>query len=266
MADRAVSDYLRIIQEFARSIELPEYALENATRLARGRLPFVIVLQEPCNTADTMPYQQMVYGDETADGNRRAERFGSPTLQEVESLVKEESEGQYGLEDVSILDLHPVHSRRAQAYTDAATLAEGRRAFVRALWKKVREHKSVVIVVLTCKASDTVQVLESSMKNAGTSTKVRVHFRDETRRCTIIKGFHPSTYLRNDYNSEWSVTEINTARAVLRHCFRLAFKQLLQLPDNRISLHNQEQLLQTWRDQVRMRQQVQSMTEGLQRL
>lgn len=110
-----MEEYLRVLQRYGKRKEDDEYeySLDNALALAAGRLPLVVVLQEPYNTADSVPYDTMVYEDESVE-EWGPERIGSATLQELEDLIERASRHKYGLEDVSIFDLNTLLSQDIQ--------------------------------------------------------------------------------------------------------------------------------------------------------
>lgn len=84
-----------------------EYSLDTALALADGRLPLLVVLQEPCNTADSVPHDAMVYGDESGE-ECVPERMAFATLQELEDVMERASSHKYGLKDVSVFDLNTL--------------------------------------------------------------------------------------------------------------------------------------------------------------
>lgn len=53
--------------------------IRNAVRLAKGSLPIVVVLKEPCASADKFEHDTMVWGGEDADINM-LQHYGSATL------------------------------------------------------------------------------------------------------------------------------------------------------------------------------------------
>lgn len=93
-----MASYLDILQSYGATIEIYEHSLQNALELAKGHLSLIVIMQEPCNIAATVPYEDMVYGNESAD-MYTIERVGSPALQEVERLAENASERKYSLED-----------------------------------------------------------------------------------------------------------------------------------------------------------------------
>jgi hypothetical protein len=79
--------YLEILRDHSKNLDLGEYSLSNAKALAKGTLPIVVLMQEPCNQADRVPYQKMVYSDPDAEAWTHAYK-GSAALQEIEYLTE----------------------------------------------------------------------------------------------------------------------------------------------------------------------------------
>lgn len=87
-----------------------ELSICNAVCLTEGSLPLVVVMEEPYASADWFDYNTIVWGDEDAKINTLRDD-GSATLQEVDSLIREASDGRYRLQDVSVFDLDTLLSR-----------------------------------------------------------------------------------------------------------------------------------------------------------
>ncbi len=207
--------------------ELYEYSLDNALALAEGIISLVVVLQEPCNIADTVPYDVMVHGNASAS-SWGPERVGSATLQEIDSLAEKSSNGKYGLDDLSIFDLNTLLSQDLQDESDDidADLDEAHSVF----WNMILAKKPKAILVLTTSAGlsnhGPVTNLGSSLRRAGSTRFLTLWTKDGPHRSLIIYGFHPSVYLREDYVSsrEWSSEEVRLANEVLHVCFAKAFE------------------------------------------
>ena len=97
----------QLLEQYSRNKDLGNHSTENAFRLACGRLPFIILLQEPCKAADVMPYEMMVTAD-GGEGKRNKYTSGSPTLQEIENAICATSNGQMSLQDVSLIDINMI--------------------------------------------------------------------------------------------------------------------------------------------------------------
>lgn len=228
--------------------ELYEYSLENALALAKGNLSLVVVLQEPRNTADVVPYDVMVYGDASVS-NWGPERVGSATLQEIDSLAEDSSKGRYGLRDVSIFDLNTLLPKDLQEESDnvEADLVEAQGVF----WDMVLAKQPDAILVLTATARSSkhkqVKCLGSSLRKAGSTRPFILHTGNGRHESLIIYGFHPNAYLREDYvaGSNWLPEDVSLANEVLRVCFAKAFEASCGLP--RDSIHDNE-VLNQWRE------------------
>jgi hypothetical protein len=237
---------------------LGEYSLSNAIALARGTLPIVVLLQEPCNQADRVPYDAMVYGDPDAEEWTHAYK-GSATLQELENLIEVESYGNYDLHDLHIFDLNTLLSPNIQS--SSHDLNHDLREAHKTCWSMIKAKKPKVILVLTTHAGGSkvsgLRPLESSLKSAGSTSKMKI----EEHEVRVIHGFHPSMYLRDDYISgkDWSPQDADVARAVLSFCVAQAF---VCLKDERGVLVD-ETLFKKWRDLVGPKQQFNNIEDAL---
>ncbi len=160
--------HLEILRNHGETTSLYEHSLQNALDLASGHLPLVVVMQEPCNLADTASYENMVYGDDAAS-LYSVERVGCPALQEVERLAEEASADRYGLEDFSVFDINTLLSPDMQ--DDSKNLEADLLAAHQTFWDMIKALAPKVILVLTCTAGESqhkpVRLLSSSLKLAG---------------------------------------------------------------------------------------------------
>ena len=227
-----MSSQLEILQTYGETVDLYEFSLSNAIRLADGALSMVVVMQEPCNLADEVAYDTMVYGDQSStEWSQR--RIGCPALQEVESLIEEASNGRYGLDDVSLFDLNtllsPVLQQRLE---DSGDLQAELSAAHRTFWRMILAKRPKVIVILTCAAGKSenkaVRLFWSSIKAAGTKQQIMLRNRTHNHEAMIVRGFHPSMYLRDDYIAgiSWSHERTRAAKNMLRLCFIQALSTL----------------------------------------
>jgi len=211
----------------ADDLDLGKYSLKNALALASGSLPLVVLLQEPCNTADTLPYAKLVYGDRRAREGSSKHR-GSPTLQEVDRHVRRASDSEHDLQDVRVYELNPLLSPNVLCGLPKREQADERRLAQSTTWKMIKAEPPKVILVLTTGAgrSDVrgMRQFQSSLDSAGSMETVDIRGEE----CLVIYGFHPSVYLRDDYVSKrgWSPRDVARARGVLRFCFEQAFAHL----------------------------------------
>jgi hypothetical protein len=218
------STYLEILRAYSTNLELGEYSLSNAEALARGTLPIVVLMQEPCNLADSVPYNTMVYGDRNA--RKVSSKFkGSPALLEVEYLTELASYANYDLRDIHVFDINTLLSPKLQS--ESSELESDLRAAHSACWEMLKALKPKVILVLTTHANRSsvtgLQQLSSSLKKAGTTKTIEI----KGREVRVIHGFHPSVYLRKDYASrqKWLPEDRELAHNVVRFCFNQAFEE-----------------------------------------
>ncbi|KAK1088143.1 hypothetical protein LTR33_000702 [Friedmanniomyces endolithicus] len=256
-----MSNNLEILENYGTTIGTYEHSLPNALELAKGRLPLVVVMQEPCNLADEVPYEEMVYGDESAEGVR--ERVGCPALQQVEHLAEEVSGGTYSLEDFSVFDINTLHSKDMQ--DDLQNLEADLHTAHQTFWKMLTTKAPKVILVLTCTACSSqyrpLKSLYSSRISAATEDTITLWRNSTSHKATVIRAFHPSVYLRVDYieAEKWSQDEVLLANKILRLCFAKAFRILSGEPcaeDDR-----EEALLQAWKDTVGARNRSRALKE-----
>lgn len=212
--------HIKYLKVWADELQSTEYGLINATRLASGRLGWLIVLQEPCDSADFLPYDIMLNG-----GSYGGEDFdGCYTLREVEGIIADVSHGQYDLDDVAILDINTLLSADAQSELEDDThgLERAHSTFQR----MVLALQPDVILTLQCAgrgaSNKFVQMLSSSMKRAGTLDVVDLRGKD----AILVRGFHPSTYLREDYTKTISDEQVVLYQEMAIYCFRVAYEAL----------------------------------------
>jgi hypothetical protein len=241
--------YLEILRAYSASLDLGKHSLSNAETLAEGTLPLIVLMQEPCNQADRVPYDAMVYGDPDAENWTHAYK-DSAALQEIECLTGVESCEEYDLRDLHVFDLNTLSSPRIQSKSH--NLNGDIREAHKTCWKMIKAKKPKVILVLTTRAGGSknsgLRQLKSSLSIAGSTSTINI----EGHEIRVIHGFHPSMYLRDDYVSEnnWSPQEVNTARDVLHFCVAQA---LAFLEDDCNVLVNDD-LFKRWRKLVGPRQ------------
>lgn len=260
-----MASHLKILERHGTTRQLYEHSLENAKHLASGHLPLVVVMQEPCDLADTVPYDNMVYGDDSAD-MWTIERVGCPALQEVERLAEDASDRRYCLEDFSLFDINTLLSPNMQ--DDSEDLAAELLAAHQTFWNMIKAKAPKVILVLTCIAGRSqhkpVTLLSSSLKSAGSIRRISLWSNSIPNSAVVIQGFHPSVYLRDDYSTDqgWSHEEVFLANRVLRYCFQKAFDGL---SDEASFDFEDGEVLQAWRAQCRTREELRSLEESLRR-
>jgi hypothetical protein len=240
----------QLLEQYSRNKDLSDHSTENALRLACGRLPLIILLQEPCKVADVMPYEMMVTGD-GGEGKPNRYTAGSPTLQEIENTICATSNGQISLQDVSLIDINMLCSPSIQERDDFVDedLVEAQNLCLQII--KLVQPK--VVLILTCIARRSVvkgiRIFSSSLAEAGTKKRKSVGTGDDCHTFSVIKGFHPSVFLRTDYvnQRQWGEEQICCARKMLHWCFQ---KAMLELWDE--ECHDKAEAVQReWRKQCR---------------
>jgi hypothetical protein len=253
---------LDVLQTHGDTQELYEYTLNNALALADGTLPLVVLMQEPCNLADDVPYDIMVYGDEDAE-EWSTRRVGCPALQEVEWLADIASGGQYSLRDLHIFDLNTLLSKDLQAESD--DLPNDLRQAHSTCWAMIQAEKPKVILVLTTSARNSsvpkITLFGSSLQKAGRTRMIEIWDNGTKHTTLVVYGFHPSVYLREDYvsNNRWSAAEVDSANNILRLCFEYAFAFL----EGRHDEQGMEASLGYWRQLMAAGQQARQQMHGV---
>lgn len=124
-----------------------------------------------------------------------------------------------------------------------------------------------VIIVLTCAAGrskhNCVRLLWSSLKAAGSMEKITLHGGRGPREATVFRGFHPSTYLRDNYVEEgsWSSEKTRVASEVIRLCFTKAFTVL----DNESDAEDdhERKIMELWKTHTTQDAGVQALAEHM---
>jgi hypothetical protein len=214
-----MDEYLRRLVRYGEEEDFDKLPIRNAVCLAEGSLPLVVVLEEPCASADWFDYDTMVWGDEDANENT-LRHDGSATLQEVDSLIREASDERYDLQDISVFDLNTLLSQNYE--TSESCLDKAHKCF----WDmiKAKRPKAIVVMTTTAKKSNhkSVRLLWSSRYDTTKSTDITLP--GAPGKVTIIRGYHPSAYLREAYAATWLRDEEDEilARHMLRICFSKA--------------------------------------------
>lgn len=208
--------YLRRLVRYGKEEGFDELTIRNAMCLADGSLPLVMVLEEPCASADWYDYDTMVWGDEDANMNT-LRHDGSATLQEVDRIIREASDERYDSQNVSVFDLNTLLSQNYE--TSKSCLDKAHKCF----WDmiKAKRPKAIMVLTTTAKKSNhkSVRLLWSSRFVA--TERFDITLPGDPGKVAIIRGYHPSAYLRKDYAATWLREEEDEtlARHMLRICF-----------------------------------------------
>jgi hypothetical protein len=214
-----MDEYLRRLVRYGEEEGFDKLPIRNAMCLANGSLPLVVVLEEPCASADWFDYETMVWGDEDANMNT-LRHDGSATLQEVDSLIREASDERYDIENVSVFDLNTLLSQNYE--TSRPCLDKAHKCF----WDmiKAKRPKAIIVMTTTAKKSNhkSIRLLWSSRHV--TTERIDITLPGDPSKVAMIRGYHPSAYLRQDYAATWLRDEEDEtlARHMLRICFHKA--------------------------------------------
>lgn len=215
-----------------------QHSVENAIRLASGHLPIIVLMQEPCDHADTKPYYSMLNGDRTGNDDISG-TIGCPSLRQVDKAIKAVSAGKYRIEDVAILDINTMLSAsvRKRERVSEQEIVEAHAICL----SMIRLKKPKVVLALTCAAQSSslkgIRLFSSSLIEAGTVERRSVGNGDASQSFGLVKGFHPSVFLRADYIAQrgWSEVEVSLADRMFHLCVRRAFEEL---EDEEVSLED----------------------------
>ncbi|KAJ6114827.1 hypothetical protein N7486_000605 [Penicillium sp. IBT 16267x] len=177
-------NHLRILDDLARDLKVCSNGLLNARRLAKGYEDLVVVLIEPTDKAEQVPYTEML--------------AASPTLLYVNETLQFASSGQRNIENTIILDVRAFRSnsiRTSQSLDDQIRDDE-------LAYNKFEQIMSIlhprVVVVCQCatnKANNTfVRDICSSVEEAG---DIYLQKLPNDHECLFVKSFHPMYYGRS---------------------------------------------------------------------
>jgi hypothetical protein len=211
-----ISDYLEPLDRWAATLNESSLlrvtleALYNSRKLAEGKLKLAIVLIEPCNSHD-MSYEEMF--------------CRSDTLQEVDRLIRT-SDSDYTHLDVTVLDVRPLVNEKMMEnlamLEKKLIINEAHKVFEEVLLLK----KPDVILALQCQTKNAESPIVKSLCGFTPGTPRPSIIRLQDHEALVFRGFHPSTYLRDDYTANLDESEIEWLKKGLRLCFRSAFLAL----------------------------------------
>ena len=151
----------------------------------------------------------------------------SDTLREIDRLIRA-SDSDYTHLDVTILDVRPLVSEKMRKDLDLARLGEklgvneAHKVFEEVLLLK----KPDVILALQCQTKDAESPIVRSLCGFTHGTQMPDMIRLQGHETLVLRGSHPSAYLRNDYTANLDQSEIDSLREGLHRCFRSAFLTL----------------------------------------
>lgn len=142
---------------------------------------------------------------------------------QLQSLQTCASNGQISLQDVSLIDINMLCSPSIQERDDFVDkdLVEARTLCLQII--KLVQPK--VLLILTCVAHRSIikgiRLFSSSLAEAGTRKRKSVGTGDDCHAYSVIKGFHPSVFLRKDYinRRQRGEKQVCCARKMLHWCF-----------------------------------------------
>lgn len=154
---RVAIHHLEILDELARELKVCSNGLQNARRLANGYEDLVVVLIEPTDKAEEVPYEEMLAASET--------------LLCVDETLQFASGSQRNIENTIILDVRAFRSdfiRTSQSLKDQNRDDELAYDYFERIMSVLRPRVVVVCQCVTDEANNKfVQGLCSSIKRAG---------------------------------------------------------------------------------------------------
>lgn len=185
---RMATRHLRILVDLARNLKVSLNGLLNARRLARGYEDFVVVLIEPTDKAEQVPFSDML--------------AASPTLRAVDETLKFASGGERTIENTIILDVRAFRSnsiRISQSPEDRLRDDELAYKNFKQIMNVLRPRVVIVCQCITNEAADEfVRSLSSSIDEAGDMFLQKLSNNHE---CLFVKSFHPMYYGRSSDNA-----------------------------------------------------------------
>lgn len=185
---RVAIHHLSILDDLARGLKVTSNGLLNARRLAHGYEDFVVVLIEPTDKAEQVPFSDML--------------AASPTLLAMDETLKLASSGERNIENTIILD---VRAFRSNSIRISQSLEDRLRDDALA-YKSFKQIMSVlrprVVIVCQCIANEAadefVRNLSSSIEKAGDMFLQKL---PNDHECLFVKSFHPMYYERSRDNA-----------------------------------------------------------------
>jgi hypothetical protein len=170
--------------------------VENTIQFAKGRLSITIILLEPI--ADEGSFKEML---------QRCE-----TLREIDALIRHISEELYCLEDVTILDIRMLLSKRTRE--QFSLTEDDLEAAYDVVQEVLQMKRPEVILTLQCQTSTSKNILARELCSSFcASARVdTIHLHDHE--ALLVHGFHPSTYL--NYANDRAAIE--ASKAMIRAC------------------------------------------------
>lgn len=179
------TSHVDLLDDLARGLKVRSHGLQNAQRLATGYEDLVVVLIEPTDKAEEVPYEEIL--------------AASKTLLCINETLQFASFGERDIENTIILDVRAFRSdfiRTSQDLEDRTRGDELAYSNFEKIMSCLRPHVVVVCQCVTDEANNKfVKGLCSSTKEAG---KVYVQTLPNEHECLFIKSFHPMYYERSE--------------------------------------------------------------------
>lgn len=199
-------DHLQTLVDLGERWQVSDHALENALSLASGYSDLVVVLTEPCDRAEHVPYQEMF--DNT------------PTLRRVDEALRFAFHGHRSVENTIILDVQPFRSAEIRKSEGGDSDDLDREAFEQGFKKTINKLQPDCVLVCTCKdlGKSGNSLFRSSVASSGRLSLDPLDSGWETLR---VPSFHPM-YI--DRTEQTGSEEQQTRMKIMReHLFYATF-------------------------------------------
>lgn len=169
-------DHLQPLTDLGERWQLSNNALNNALSLACGYSDLVVVLTEPCNIAEHVPYEKMFNN--------------TPTLRRVDEALRFAFHGHRSVENTIILDVQPFRSAWIRESEEEDSDDLDREAFERGFKETMDRLRPDCLLVCTCKdlGKEANDLFSSSVASSGLLSLVPLDSGRETLR---VPSFHP---------------------------------------------------------------------------
>ncbi|KIW40880.1 uncharacterized protein PV06_06493 [Exophiala oligosperma] len=208
-------EHLRLIKAYAGNYSLPSWTLSNAEILATGFRDMIVILTEPTDKADTLPFEPMMEG--------------SRTIRSLDRALQWASKGQRSVQNTIILDGRLLRSRAFQQ-RESRSLRRHRDSqgfgVIDDICKLV--EPSVVLVCNCCRFetlnSRTTDLLVSRIPEAG---NIEMLTWPSGAQGSIVKSFHPEFIYKCEQpdqralrESLWKLTIATATNIILKSNLR----------------------------------------------
>ncbi|KAI4167672.1 MAG: hypothetical protein LQ343_007026 [Gyalolechia ehrenbergii] len=183
-----ISTHLDQLRKLGSTLNATECARKNAERLATGYEDLVVVLQEPSDIAEDVPYHKMFQS--------------STALQFVDASLRLAFKGQRCVENTIILDIRPYRSNRVRMQQEEhENQREDEEAYkgFRGIFSLLSPKVFIVCQCQPCGEQQDFTLNFSSSIN--TSGRIKA-YTQEGKKSIRVASFHPMYFVHTDQDAE----------------------------------------------------------------